>query len=62
MTTKYYGSEEKFIAIARDFGKSKIVSGVEIFENPFKKKLRRKIEIPSNLEYEEKKQISHDEP
>ena len=49
MTSKWYGNEDKFVALARDLGKSKILGGIEVFENPFKRKLRRKIEI-NNLE------------
>ena len=52
LTSKWYGSEDKFTALARDLGKSKVIGGIEIFENPFKRKLRRKIDIKNltNLE------------
>ena len=44
LTSKWYGSEEKLIALSRDFGKSKIINGVQLIENPFKWKLRRKLD------------------
>ena len=54
LTSKWYGSEDKFTALARDLGKSKVIGGIEIFENPFKRKLRRKIDIQNITNLEER--------
>ena len=36
LTSKEFASENKFLAVARAMGKTKIISGMECVENPFK--------------------------
>ena len=42
MTSKWYGSENQFLTLARDMKKVHIIEGKEMIENPFKGKMRRK--------------------
>jgi hypothetical protein len=42
LTSKWYGTEAKFLTLARDLNKVAISNGKEAFENPFKRKMRRK--------------------
>lgn len=49
MTSKWYGSENKFLTLAKDLRKIHVVDEEEFIENPFKGKLRRKKQLSKSI-------------
>ena len=54
LTSKWFGSEDKFKQTAQRCGKMKEIDGIIYFEDPYKRKLRRK---PPYNQLEDEKQI-----